>query len=677
MTTSDVPASDAPAKTEIELDSSHSKNRSKKHSKARSEKTDSSSATESAYEALEASDQNRFAQPAKSAKYVMVIDSDATVCANMLSRLEKEGLPCEVFTSFARAVKTLMEADRDVPGIIFVGDSISKSCEDIDGLALVKYIKKVPRATTTLVLRYGCENGEFYTHEVRTLGAVGQGGMALERVDLPKILHTLNGGAAASEDCDNVPVLSEACDIDSVEVSTEDDERETRVDAKASEDLGEASGAAVDDVMSVQSADADTGSRKMGSRNKLVKRESLSELIHASASNDAESFREHSSVIAYFRSLEREDRHATSTARSDQGAPQNHDSCWRAQDKRDASRDRLLSGRFFAEQIDWEAEALTRSESGSKVLSREGRRTPGRWFGVEFQRLELQSHLDQSLEQLQAQVELDMIRQTGTIQDAVGDLMDAQTDAIKEQLHSTARERVIDRWLRIVVITVLLFMPSVWLIMQFRLNQWEQRTEVDHGVLTPLSASTAHADTTVSPSLDSELSQPVRTQLIEGLEVVLNQPVVRTFDEAPLNDAHAQRLQHALNTLSAVGFHGVITVTSRVSPYCVQYGETGDPELDVSDAQVSDCYLWPANVVAASAFSQQQSVAFADLLAQSNLPESSIQIRVVPVVAEADFWSQNGDGVIDPAASGEVLSAAQWNVKAAQLNKLSYRISTL
>ncbi|MEJ2670477.1 MAG: hypothetical protein P8077_09675, partial [Gammaproteobacteria bacterium] len=237
--------------------------------------------------------------------------------------------------------------------------------------------------------------------------------------------------------------------------------------------------------------------------------------------------------------------------------------------------------------------------------------------------------------------------------------------------------RVIDRWLRIVVITVLLFMPSVWLIMQFRLNQWEQRTEVDHGVLTPLSASTAHADTTVSPSLDSELSQPVRTQLIEGLEVVLNQPVVRTFDEAPLNDAHAQRLQHALNTLSAVGFHGVITVTSRVSLYCVQYGETGDPELDVSDAQVSDCYLWPANVVAASAFSQQQSVAFADLLAQSNLPESSIQIRVVPVVAEADFWSQNGDGVIDPAASGEVLSAAQWNVKAAQLNKLSYRISTL
>jgi predicted sulfurtransferase len=45
---------------------------------------------------------------------------------------------------------------------------------------------------------------------------------------------------------------------------------------------------------------------------------------------------------------------------------------------------------------------------------------------------------------------------------------------------------------------------------------------------------------------------------------------------------------------------------------------------------------------------------------------------VIPSVVEADFWSV--DDTFEPAATGEYLSAQDWNERARSRNKVEYRI---
>jgi hypothetical protein len=94
--------------------------------------------------------------------------------------------------------------------------------------------------------------------------------------------------------------------------------------------------------------------------------------------------------------------------------------------------------------------------------------------------------------------------------------------------------------------------------------------------------------------------------------------------------------------------------------------------LDLSEEAITQCFMSPENVVAAQSQATEQSVEFGNLLSRYNREDVPIKVVVIPAVAEGDFWSVTE--TFAPSATGEELTARDWNDRARSRNRIEYRL---
>lgn len=675
-------------------------------------------------------------KPLVKPKLALVVDEHRGNRLRLEVRLLSAGVRSKTFSSGDAAMKALLAGEVDMPDVIIVGEKTPH----IEGLQVIKYIKRLPAAAKIPQLHYCIKEGELCVVQARTFGAVGADAEEFDAVDLDEVLSHLN----LSERLRKVSVEGEAgayaktCTLKMLasEVDAHLDEMNVVADSQGREDAGETSSvdntpstekasgdradlvdaAAVGDIedegsnalgdlvdeCSMQHTSDDTGSPRVGESSqscdaenapgaepaaceesdesgtkdelgshlldeehaidglvevedpfaekphrRLVDSKSLKGLISASASNDAESFREHSSVVAYLRSLERKSRRTPAARRNSD--------LWR--EKRRQQRE----------------SSETEGSGWRDALTSESRVTNNRLLGLESQRLEFQERLDRSIESLQHQFEFELMRQTGTLQESVSEMMEAHAETIRDQLLTAGHHQRLDRWLRIMVIVSLLLMPSMWLISQPQ-PAAEPTHSLNGDVMEPTASSNkANRD---APSTEAVaaigLSDAERDRVAQAVEQLLNAGAAPEFGTTALGLREAARLEQALDMLMVVDFRGLVQVINHVSPYCVQYDDSGKAFLDESLEAVSQCFMSPDNIVAAESQAADQSVEFGNLLSRYNRPDVPIKVAVVPQVSEADYWSVSD--TFEPSATGEKLTASDWNDRARLRNRVEYRV---
>lgn len=615
-------------------------------------------------------------------KLAMIVDEHRGNRLRLEVRLLSAGVRSKTFSTGEAAMKALLSGELDMPDVIIVGEKTPH----LEGLQVVKYIKRLPRAAKIPQLHYCIKRGDLCVVQARTLGAVGADAEEFDAVDLDDVLAHLNlaerirnvsaGDEVLEEKDCTLKALASEVDAHLDEMLTDDAAQQLRQEEQT--DAGEIELSVDSDVdaAEIEAALAACSERNIESQHadqemddstpeditegvvededpfaekppkRLVDSQSLKGLITASASNDAESFREHSSVVAYLRSLERKTRRSPPNRRkSDQ---------WH--EKRRQQRRKM------------EATA----NSWREALSAESRVTNNRMLGLESQRLEFQERLDRSLESLQHQFEFELMRQTGAIQESVGEMMDAHAETIRDQLLTAGHHQRLDRWLRILIVVVLLLMPSLWLLTQPAVQSQVPLavTDVADEAL-PVSVTPRIAEQTEAP-IAAGLTLSERERVTQAVEQLLNSGATPEFGTTALGLREATRLEQALEMLSVVEFKGVIQVINHVSPYCVQYDGSGKAFLDESQETISQCFMAPENIVDAEAQASDQSIEFGNLLSRYNRPDVPINIVVKPAVAEGDFWSVTE--TFEPSATGEKLTASDWNDRARLRNRVEYRL---
>jgi len=644
-------------------------------------------------------------------KFALVVDGHRGNRLRLEVRLLTAGVRAKTFATGDAAMKSLLADELDMPDVIILGDGSAS----LDGLQIIKYVKRTPHAAKIPLLHYCIKDGELCVVQARTLGAVGSGSAAFDAVDLNEVLTRLKlsnrtrnapkAGGTRLDDSDAEVAEALGSDATELDLDATDDDVAARLKALQSQvdeaeahlaarmqsddyeqpdsdheyalddsktrasDFGVSTAGTVHGVVSqqrgiegdvevldgdephldkdelVSQQDDDPFVERPHKR--LVDSENLKGLMSSSASNDSESFREHTSVVAYLRSLERRGRQKSPGGRRVQPGVEHR--------RRRTAR--------HAENPRGDVAEKSSESSGKKR------------FGLESQRLEFQERLDRSFESLQHQFEYEMMRQTGAMQEHLGALLDAQIESIRDELLTTRHQQRVDRWLRILVIVVLVMMPALWVLTDIAVQPAPvapvAHSESDESQDIPVADAAAQPDVIEMP-LDGGLSSAERLRVTQSVEQLLNAGATPNFGSIALGVREAARLEQALEMLTVIDYQGVVQVINHVSPYCVQYDGSGKASLDLSEEAITQCFMSPENVVAAQSQATEQSVEFGNLLSRYNREDVPIKVVVIPAVAEGDFWSVTE--TFAPSATGEELTARDWNDRARSRNRIEYRL---
>lgn len=652
-----------------------------------------------------AASKENAAQPAKAqawaeelykSKVAWIIDEHHANRLCLEVRLLTAGVYAKTFSTSDAAMAALLDGDLDAPDVMIVGEAASA----FEPLQVARCIERVSQAAMIPQLHYGLVQGELSIVQAQTLGAVARPAEASDKVDIDQVLAELNltdeicnattTSSSQCEDSSALEVLTDEvdasmlvtkqdetqlqtdCDASQVELSqVELDQRladeahqnsypmvvdelvDEFVDEFADEDALQAQDAA---PIRVEAASDDCAA----SLSPTVDREvddprskgdqSAGGLMTTSASNDAESFREHSSVVAYLRALERKNRGASLRRRKSDG--------WDPK-RREQYQQKLASEKTF--------------EAWREALSAESRHSSSRVMSLESQRLEFQDRLDRSLESMQHQFEFELMRQTSAIQESLGHLMAGHAESLEDQVRASGRRQRLDRWLNVLVVVMLVLMPSLWLLTQ------HQADSASSAPTSPNAADDAQWMSTLPKFAEREadavstgLSVAERDRVIQAVEQLLNTGAGPQFGTLALGAREAERLEQALEMLSVVGFEGEVQVINHVSPYCVQYDNGSKPMLDETQEMATSCFLMPANLVDAQSEASAQSIEFDNLLSRYNRSGAPMAVVVMPAVDEGDYWSVTE--TIQPSATGEQLTASEWNDRAQLRNRVEYRL---
>lgn len=635
-----------------------------------------------------------WAEELYKSKVAWIIDEHHANRLCLEVRLLTAGVFAKTFSTSEAAMAALVDGDLDAPDVMIVGEGASA----LEPLQVARYIERVSQAAMIPQLNYGMVQGELSIVQAQTLGAVARPAEASDNVDIDQVLAELNltdeirnAVTTSSSQCEGSSALEVLTDeVDASMIVTKQDETQQQgdpsqpqtdcdqsqveldqcladvahqnsypmvvdefVDELADEDAMQAQDAASvcveaasDDCAASLSPTADREEDDLRSE----RHQSGGGLMTTSASNDAESFREHSSVVAYLRALERKNRGASLRRRkSDRWDPK----------RREQYQQKLASEKTF--------------EAWREALSAESRHSSSRVMSLESQRLEFQERLDRSLESMQHQFEFELMRQTSAIQESLGHLMAGHTESIEDQIRASGRRQRVDRWLNVLMLVMLILMPSLWLLTQH---------QTDSASLVPSSATAADDFPMMNTlpkivereaaAVSSGLSVAERDRVMQAVEQLLNTGAGPQFGTLALGAREAERLERALEMLSVVGFEGEVQVINHVSPYCVQYDNGSKPILDETQEMATSCFLMPANLVDAQSEASAQSIEFDNLLSRYNQSGAPMAVVVMPAVDEGDYWSVTE--TIQPSATGEQLTASEWNDRAQLRNRVEYRL---
>ena len=154
---------------------------------------------------------------------------------------------------------------------------------------------------------------------------------------------------------------------------------------------------------------------------------------------------------------------------------------------------------------------------------------------------------------------------------------------------------------------------------------------------------------------------------LNSLQWAINQDLGYDYDEIPLSGKRLIRLAGLIAQLERVGFDGKVVVEGHIGAFCLQElgFDLGQDDnsliLPESNSLLSDCHT--LGLPFAEERSIAQSDAFRDFITGFNLLQGSA-IRI-ELVAKGD-----DDPLYDYPASGDNLTAGDWNVVALRNNRV-------
>jgi len=616
-------------------------------------------------------------------RYALVIDADQVQRRLLTEALSGFELDCVAFEEVDAAVKHLSCDAHAALCVIFLG----AQAPWLEGLAVIKYVKQFPHTASVPQLRYVTESNTTCIYEARTLGAMGARPTCFKGIGLEEILENLRliGKRAVSEPEQNAmsgcqdfegqdevhnhqedqPVQAQtSLAKPSIESRFKDKPHESGMDEMIGPSEATVQESSIEECISSEGSTTDSTKR-------LINSFSYDQVVYASASNDAQSFREHSTVVTYLRSLE--ESHKNSIY-DDIGLPSGNSGLLGVPTR---------TGIWASDEDDYAFETFQGSYGHTDNL------ITGLNESLIDRRRRADREMELGFERVQQRFEHELYQQTSTLQDTLGLMMDVQTETIDRQMTLANRANRMDRWLRIVCFSMVLMVASFWILTQSRLQQlndevsegfqfsemsWETASAINPNVLTPASAP---AVATKAPNLKqgalSLLDKKEQARLVDHFQFLLNQQKPISFGEVALDDEQASRLRNALESLSLLGFKGVVEVTSHVSPYCVDYNNLGTPRI-LNSSESLNCQLWPADALQAERIALQQSLEFASLMDRFGASNQTIQVKLSAAIEGVDYAVLNQQ--FNPSQSGQVKSAAGWNQRAGPMNRVSYRIIT-
>jgi len=167
-------------------------------------------------------------------------------------------------------------------------------------------------------------------------------------------------------------------------------------------------------------------------------------------------------------------------------------------------------------------------------------------------------------------------------------------------------------------------------------------------------------------TLAAATRRPTTDGVIEVLEWAANRGNRYAFDAVPLDDERAAMLTALLAELGELGFAGTVTIDVHTGRFCMNHGSDGMLELAVPDQPAATCEQvgWPENE--AISLGQQQSLAFANAVANATARNPSVRVETVALGSSSP--------IVDYPAAGYELTAGAWNTTASVNHRVDVRL---